>query len=643
MGSGPFSTVCLTQCLGKLIIKLNLEMKMLKKYFLRSLGKYNKKNARKVNKFLDFDAGLDSLSIDYRDFGVSPSSAVLIASSKKDFKKSSKSDYQFIFYPRKGILFFNENGSSKGFGRGGVVALFKKRSLLTSGNFLFSSGSETQSVLPDSVQADPLSTVMTEAVFVSGPRPPQLSLEDFSGAISEAGEFDRFSVSSSTGDVLMLSVDAADNTNPLVRLVDEAGRVMDPAAGYNSNSASTRGYRSNGGALFAEVYAQHSYTGSYELQVERYVSDDPQFSIPQGLLIILDQEKLDSADHYASLYLYSDEGLIYVSFGSGLTDETKSWWEDVLAATDALIEPEFVIVPQDHPKSQLVLNHTSASSVSDGAAGIYQSPRISWFELADGSVYNHHRVDQQGTITLSEGVYSHASRFAGSKEAGWKNAAFHELGHALGLEHPHEDSDGDVDVKIDTNGTVMSYEKEQDSDGDPGYTELDIKAIQFVYGSESGDLTPSPLDGFPLLTDSREFDLSRRWKSPTLTAEWVDSDTVREPDSGFQIKTLRLLRSDGDVSIESRVWLEYKYSSNLKLWDSFEGYSEDFHDVLILGDSASFQAGEASTSFELPILAGGKAEGSEWIEITLRPEYPDHYSAVPSDSLRLTILDSSSI
>ena len=77
-------------------------MKMLKKYFLKSLGKYNKKNARKVNKFLDFDAGLDSLSIDYRDFGVSPSSAVLIASSKKDFKKSSKSDYQFIFIPVKG-------------------------------------------------------------------------------------------------------------------------------------------------------------------------------------------------------------------------------------------------------------------------------------------------------------------------------------------------------------------------------------------------------------------------------------------------------------------------------------------------------------------------------------------------------------
>ena len=30
-----------------------------------------------------------------------------------------------------------------------------------------------------------------------------------------------------------------------------------------------------------------------------------------------------------------------------------SWWEDVLAATDALIEPEFVVVPQAHPTSQM--------------------------------------------------------------------------------------------------------------------------------------------------------------------------------------------------------------------------------------------------------------------------------------------------
>ena len=138
---------------------------MSEKYFLRTLSKYTKKNARKVNNFLRFDADHNSLSVDYRDFGIPPSSAVHIARSKKEFKKSRKTDHGLIFYPRNGLLFFNENGSSKGFGRGGVVALFKKRSLLTPSDFLFSSGSETQSVFPDSAPAVPVSTSTTEAVF----------------------------------------------------------------------------------------------------------------------------------------------------------------------------------------------------------------------------------------------------------------------------------------------------------------------------------------------------------------------------------------------------------------------------------------------------------------------------------------------
>ena len=105
---------------------------------------------------------------------------------------------------------------------------------------------------------------------------------------------------------------------------------------------------------------------------------------------------MDSADQYASRYLFSDEGLIYVSFGSGLTDELRGWWKEVLVATYALIEPEFVLVPQGHAKSQMVLNQTSASSVSGGAAGIYETPTYTWFELSDGGQYNHGRATQNG-------------------------------------------------------------------------------------------------------------------------------------------------------------------------------------------------------------------------------------------------------
>ena len=623
------------------------------KHYLKPLSKYSKKNAKKENKFSSFSPDEDLLLIDYEAFGVPATASVYVASLKRDFKKSKKSDAEFIYYAKSGRLFFNENGVVKGFGKGGVVGLFQKSASLNSSNFLFSDEvpppPEPVTTLEPITPPEPITlpepvtpappTAPTDGLFANGPRPPQLSVQDFSGAISVGGEVDRFPVSSSTGDVVKLSVDAAEDTNPLVRLVDAGGRVLDPAVAYNGNSASTSGYRAKSDAMFAEVYAQHSFTGSYTLQVEGYEADVALRSIPQDLLIVLDQEVMDTADHYASLYLYSDDGLIYVSFGSGLTAETKRWWEDVLAATDGLIEPEFVIVPQDHPKSQLVLNQTSASEVSDGAAGIYQSPSTTWSELADESRYNYRRVEQQGTINLSAGAYTQASRYAGSREAGWKSTAFHELGHALGLEHPHDDSDGDVDADIDTNGTVMSYVKEQDADGDPGYTDLDIRALQFVYGSESGVSTPSPLVDSPLLIESREFDLSQRWKAPELLAEWVGGDRVVEPRSGLETKILQLTREDGDVSNASRIWLDFTFSPDTKNWDSLEGYSEDFHDVLVLGNSVTFEPGEATALFELPVVAGSQAEGEEWVDVVVRPEYPSHYSDIPLDSLRLTIID----
>ena len=454
-----------------------------------------------------------------------------------------------------------------------------------------------------------------------------------------AGEVDRFEINSSVGDVVSLSVSASDGTYPLVRLVDSDGNILASSVAYNQDSASTSGYRSQGELLLAEVYAQSSHTGDYSLQADLYEPDSPSLTFPQDLLIILDQDSMQSADQYASKYLFNDGGLIYISFGSGLTDELKGWWEDVLAATDALIEPEFVVVPQAHPKSQMLLNQTSASSVSDGAAGIYETPSFTWSELADGGEYDYRRVTQQGAITLSEGVYTHASRFAGSREGGWKSTAFHELGHALGLEHPHESSDGDVDYVIDTNGTVMSYENEQDADGDPGFTDLDRDALQFVWGPESGASTPSPVAGIPLLIDSRDFDLSKRWKSPQLAAEWVGGNSVAEPNSGLETKILQVSRSDGDIAVASNVWLDFDFGPNVMNWNSRSGYSEGFHDVLTIGNSVTFQPGEATALFELPIVAGSHSESDEWIDVTVIPQYPDLYSNVPDSVLRLTIVD----
>ena len=128
-------------------------------------------------------------------------------------------------------------------------------------------------------------------------------------------------------------------------------------------------------------------------------------------------------------------------------------------------------------------------------------------------------------------------------------------------------------------------------------------------------------------------------KSPQLSAAWVEGNSVQEPSSGLSTKILQLTRSDGDLAIESKIWLDFDLGSGVMNWNSRTGYSEGFHDVLILGNSVTFQPGEATALFELPIVAGSHAESDEWLDVTVRPQYPDHYSAVPDAALRLTIVD----
>lgn len=52
-------------------------------------------------------------------------------------KKIAKQDFDFLYHQTEGGLFFNENGSDKGFGDGGIIAILKGAPDLTSGNLEF--------------------------------------------------------------------------------------------------------------------------------------------------------------------------------------------------------------------------------------------------------------------------------------------------------------------------------------------------------------------------------------------------------------------------------------------------------------------------------------------------------------------------
>lgn len=665
------------------------------KYKFRRPKSFQKNKVRYLNRFRP---SRDRLIIDASSFGHTKP-GMKIVRNQSGFKKALRSKHSFIYNKTKGWIVFNENGNNPGYGRGGHIARLPRRSKLKLSQVRFKNplpfnDPETSESLPlttDPISPDPSITDQTtsvpttadpsasetsttepstaepdsttpstpgldltpaddqvsqplwydpevQTIFPGGPQRQWILEKNHSGVLQRAGEVDRFAISPSSGSVLSLSLTSDPNTWPLVRIINSDGKLIADATAFDDQSASTRGFRTNGEDLFAEVYSQDTFTGNYELTTTVWETQHPLLKRPETLSILLDEESLLSGDRFSSKYLYVNNGLIYVSFGNGINPQLKGWWEEVLASTDALIEPEFMVVPSSDPRTQLSLNQTAEESIS-GAAGHYTSS-FQYSKLEDESTYDYHRSETLAEITLSEGVYSHASRFANSREAGWKSTAFHELGHALGMEHPHDFSDGDGDDVIGTNGTVMSYVLEQDENGDPGFTELDIQALQLIYGPETGRTTPSPIADLPLLINSRVFDLDRRWKAPQLTAAWVGNSQITEPATGTVLKTFQLTRSDGDLSSAARIWLDFEVDSELKVWDSMLGFSEGFHDVVIAGNSATFQPGEATTTFELPVLAGTHTEGDEWLEITVRPEDPSYFSAVPSSPARLTIMDS---
>ena len=89
-------------------------------------------NAKKVSKVKAVDPEAN-YSVEGTDGG-----SFAIASTKKELKQLMKSDAEVVYDESKGKLFFNENGTAKGWGAkkvGGLLAKFKSKPELTADNF----------------------------------------------------------------------------------------------------------------------------------------------------------------------------------------------------------------------------------------------------------------------------------------------------------------------------------------------------------------------------------------------------------------------------------------------------------------------------------------------------------------------------
>ena len=101
-------------------------------YELIKPSKFNRKSSDKITKF---NPSTDTLEIDTDSFGIDSSATFAAGKNKKTVKKKlAKLDIDFLYDQKKGGLYFNENGSDKGFGDGGIITIFKDAPDLTASN-----------------------------------------------------------------------------------------------------------------------------------------------------------------------------------------------------------------------------------------------------------------------------------------------------------------------------------------------------------------------------------------------------------------------------------------------------------------------------------------------------------------------------
>ena len=191
-----------------------------------------------------------------------------------------------------------------------------------------------------------------------------------------------------------------------------------------------------------------------------------------------------AADGVLALYMNISSGPVAVGggpFGAqtiqalSIDSDLQEFYRSTVARLDSLIDLDFVTVSsQAQGEVNLFLDKeivVDSGGTTLGIALSNSSNRRNWWEL----VLNGPALSNQPDYL--------------------RYALIHELGHALGLEHPFDNSDGDVFVSANSGAsafpeeTVMAYRQPLSGSWPTWYADADIEAMVQLWGAEVQQLT----------------------------------------------------------------------------------------------------------------------------------------------------------